>query len=135
MGWAFSKKPDAELATAALGHAVQKHNPDTSKLMFHSDQRVQYSARKFVGYLDTLGITQSMSRRGNCWDYAVMERFFRSLKAERLNHVAFINHNAVAHTVESYIRFYNYGRLHSAIDYQTPHQQSQQLKRKMKKAA
>ncbi len=129
MGWALSGTPDAELAKAALGHAVCKHNPDTSKLMFHSDQDVQYSARKFTDYLDTLRITQSMSRRENCWDNAVMERFFRSLKAERLDHLVFINHSAVVHAVESYIRFYNYRRLHSAIDHQTPHQRTLLMKK------
>ena len=72
-----------------------------------------------------------MSRRGNCWDNAVMERFFRSLKTERLNHLSFINHQAVIKEIENYINFYNYKRRHSAIEYMTPYQKSQ----KMKKAA
>ena len=88
--------------------------------MFHSDQGTQYSSKAFIDYCSTNGITQSMSRKGNCWDNAVMERFFRSLKAERLNHQSFANHFEVVQNVESYIYFYNYKRIHSAIGYITP---------------
>ena len=70
-----------------------------------------------------------MSRRGNCWDNAVMERFFRSLKTERLNNLRFINHEAVIAEVESYIYFYNYKRLNSAIDYLTPNQKYHELRK------
>ena len=97
--------------------------------MYHSDQGVQYSAKEFRSRLQELNITQSMSRQGNCWDNAVMERFFRSLKTERLNQLSFINHQSVVSEVENYIRFYNYKRRHSAIDYMTPHQKSYELKK------
>jgi transposase InsO family protein len=63
-----------------------------SQLMFHSDQGVQYSGNLFKQTLSLHDITQSMSRRGNCWDNAVQERFFRSLKSEYLNGLRFINH-------------------------------------------
>ena len=106
VGWAMSKHPNAALAKEALRHAVRRQQPDTSKLLFHSDQGVQYSANLFVDYLNKLNITQSMSRRGNCWDNSVMERFFRSLKTERLNLLSFINHKAAVTTVESYLYFY-----------------------------
>ncbi len=129
MGWALSKEPNAELAKTALQQAIRKHRPDTRQLLFHSDQGVQYSASLFVDYLDKFKITQSMSRRGNCWDNAVMERFFRNLKTERLNYLSFINHHSVVNTVASYISFYNYKRLHSAIDYKTPHQKTQEMKK------
>ena len=120
VGWAMSQQPNAELAKNALTDAIKKQQPDTTQLLFHSDQGVQYSARLFTDYLQTLKITQSMSRRGNCWDNAVMERFFRSLKTEKLNRLSFINHQSVITVVESYIRFYNYKRLHSAIGNITP---------------
>lgn len=58
-----------------------------------------------------------------------MERFFRNLKTERLNQLTFINHQAVIQQVESYINFYNYKRLNSAIDYMTPHMKYQELKK------
>lgn len=69
-----------------------------------------------------------MSRRGNCWDNAVMERFFRSLKTERLNHLSFINHESVIKNVNQYIHFYSYTRIHSAIDYKTPHEKFNEMK-------
>jgi len=129
VGFALSKSPNAQLAKDALNHAISKQHPDTTKLLFHSDQGVQYSAKLFVKHLSLLKIKQSMSRRGNCWDNSVMERFFRSLKSERLNHLTFINQDAVCHNVESYIYFYNYTRLHSSLGYITPAQKMAQLKK------
>ena len=87
--------------------------------MFHSDQGVQYSAKIFRDKLALLNITQSMNRTGNCWNNAVMERLFRSLKTERLNNITFINHVSMVDEVESYIRFYNYKRRHSSLGYIT----------------
>ena len=129
VGWALSQSPNAQLAKDALTHAIKMQNPDTSQLMFHSDQGVQYSAHLFVNCLKKMKITQSMSRRGNCWDNAVMERFFRSLKTERLNQLSFINHRSAVKVIQSYIRFYNYKRLHSAIDYLTPNQKFQEMRK------
>lgn len=128
VGWSMSQQPNAALVKGALRQAILKHQPDTTQLLFHSDQGVQYSANVFVDYLNTFGITQSMSRRGNCWDNAVMERFFRSLKTERLNRLSFMNHLSAIHVVEKYIHFYNYKRLHSALGYLTPNQKKLELK-------
>ena len=129
VGWALSKSPDAQLAKAALSNAIGRKQPETSKLLFHSDQGTQYTANMFAVYCEGLKITRSMSRRGNCWDNAVMERFFRNLKTERLNHLRFINHEAVVAEVESYIYFYNYKRLNSVIDYLTPNQKFNELRK------
>ncbi len=127
VGWSLSKNPNAELSKNALSNAIARHNPNTRKLMFHSDQGVQYSAKKFTSYCDKLNVTTSMSRRGNCWDNAVMERFFRSLKTEKINYEDFNNHNEVVKSVESYIYFYNYKRIHSAIGYKTPAEKMAEL--------
>ena len=129
VGWALSKHPDAQLAKQALSNAINRKEPDTSQLLFHSDQGTQYTANMFAVYCESFKITRSMSRRGNCWDNAVMERFFRNLKTERLNNLSFINHNAVVAEVESYIYFYNYKRLNSAIDYKTPNQKFNELQK------
>lgn len=129
VGYALSKRPNAQLAKDALSDALRKQAPNTRKLLFHSDQGVQYSAKSFVQQLKRLEVTQSMSRRGNCWDNSVMERFFRSLKSERLNYLSFTNHDAVVSIVESYIHFYNYKRLHSVIGYITPAEKMQILKK------
>jgi len=80
--------------------------------MFHSDQGVQYSAKVFRTKLTQLNITQSMSRRGNYWD-----------------HLSFITHHSVVSETENYIQFYNYKRRHSSIDYMTPHQKYNELKK------
>jgi len=80
VGGAFSQSPNAELAKRALQHAIKMQQPKTNHLLFHSDQGTQYSAHLFTGYLKELKLTQSMSRRGNCCDNAVMESFFRRLK-------------------------------------------------------
>ena len=128
VGYALSKSPNAELAKAALNNAIKRQQPVLNQLLFHSDQGCQYSAATFRERLSQLTITQSMSRRGNCWDNAVMERFFRSLKTERLNRLSFINHDSVISEVDSYIKFYNYKRRHSALDYMTPHQKYNELK-------
>ncbi len=129
VGYALSKKPNAQLAKDALSDAIKKQAPNTRKLLFHSDQGVQYSAKKFVKELKEFKVTQSMSRRGNCWDNSVMERFFRSLKSERLNYLSFINHDAVVNVVESYIHFYNNKRLHSVIGYITSAEKMQIFKK------
>ena len=84
VGYALSQTPNAQLANDALLNAIKRKTPNTSKLMFHSDQGVQYSAKIFRDKLIHFNITQSMSRRGNCRDNAVMERFFRSLKQKGL---------------------------------------------------
>ena len=128
IGYAMSRSPNAALAKEALLNAIKRQIPDTKQLMFHSDQGTQYSAKAFRDYLVLHGITQSMSRRGNCWDNAVMERFFRSLKAEKLNQLSFINHIAAVNQTEKYIYFYNYKRRHSSIGYMTPHQRACELK-------
>ncbi len=129
VGYAMSQSPNAQLAKDALMNAIKREKPNTNLLMFHSDQGVQYSAFEFRNLLAKFQVTASMSRRGNCWDNAVMERFFRSLKTERLNDISFINHQSVVNEVENYIQFYNYRRRHSGIDYMTPHQKLNELKK------
>ena len=83
VGWAMSDKPDAELAIKALEMAYQQRGCP-SGVLFHSDQGSQYGSRVFRQRLWRYRMTQSMSRRGNCWDNAPMERLFRSLKTEWL---------------------------------------------------
>lgn len=127
VGYALSKTPDARLAKQALTNAIAKHQPNTANLLFHSDQGVQYTANLFKETLSLHKITQSMSRRGCCWDNAVQERFYRNLKTEYLNDLSFINHQSVVNAVEKYISYYNNKRLNSAIEYLTPTQKRQEL--------
>ena len=120
VGWACSTKPNTSLALSALTHALRRHTPNTSTLLFHSDQGCQYTARPFVETLKNKGITQSMSRQGNCFDNAVMERFFRSLKTEKLRNISIVSHESATHIIDKYIRFYNNKRRHSANDNVAP---------------
>jgi len=115
------------LAKQALIHAITMQQPDTGGPMLHSDQDVQYTADLFKQTLLLHGITQSMSRRGNCWDNAVQERFFRSLKSEYLNGLSLINHQSVVSAAEHYIWYYNNQRINSVIGNISPAQKRQAL--------
>lgn len=81
VGWAMSDTADADLVVQALDHAWEQRGRPHG-VMFHSDQGSQYASRKFRQRLWRYRLVQSMSRRGNCWDNAPMERLFRSLKTE-----------------------------------------------------
>jgi putative transposase len=118
IGWACSRRPDTALVVTALDRAWQARGRP-AEVMFHSDQGVQYTSTYFTTYLQDRYFVQSMSRRGNCWDNAVIERFFRSLKSEGL--VEHLPDPARAeHAVDDYTIFYNTERLHSSLGYTTP---------------
>lgn len=129
VGYSLSRSPDTNLTLAALDSAIQNRRVDTNQLLVHSDQGCHFSSRAYRQRLRALNITQSMSKRGCCWDNAVMERFFRSLKSERLNGLSFVNHQSIVTEVESYVRFYNYKRIHSGLGYLTPHEKYQQMQK------
>lgn len=113
VGWAFSSNPNTDLVIRALRLALGQRKAE-GELMFHSDQGCQYSSHRFVKYLAENQITQSMSRRGNCWDNAPVERFFRSLKTERIRKKAYTSHSLATQDVSNYIAgFYNTRRRHS----------------------
>lgn len=80
ISWSLSKRPDAELAVRALDMAYKRGKPQN--VLFHSDQAFQYGARKFRQRLWRYRMTQSMSRRDNCWDNSPMVQVFGSLKSE-----------------------------------------------------
>lgn len=130
VSWAFSSQPNSELSTRALQLAVQHRRPDQS-LLFHTDQGVQYSSDQFQRSLRMHGITASMSRRGNCLDNAVTERFFRSLKTERVNTRQYKTRQEAMEDIADYIEpFYNRIRRHSTLGnlspaaYEQKHQQT-----------
>lgn len=82
IGWSVSDKPDTQLVIAALNQALNTRKYIRGELMFHSDQGCQYTSNDFCLYLRDRGIVQSMSRRGQCWDNAPTESFFRTMKGE-----------------------------------------------------
>lgn len=112
VGWSLSDKPDAELASKALDMPwEQRGRPQNA--MFHSDQRSQYSSRKFRQRLWRYRITQSMNRRGNCWDNAPMARLFRSLKTEWVPATDYLTQNQAKKEIGYYLMdYYNRQRPH-----------------------
>ncbi len=120
VGWACSESSDAELTSAALRIAYESRGRPES-VMFHSDQGSQYSSVKFTQQLWRFKIRQSMSRRGNCWDNAPMERFFRSLKTEWIPKFNYRSYNEAETDVHKYIHLhYNAVRGHSYNNYLSP---------------
>jgi putative transposase len=97
-----------ELVSEALRDAIERRRPDGKQLLHHSDRGSQYTSDAYQRTLKLLGITCSMSRRGCCYDNAVMERFFWSLKHEWTNHEQFANLEEARLSVFKHIEtFYN----------------------------
>ena len=91
------------------------------KLVFHSDQGIQYASEEFRQMLSKYGVTQSMSRRGNCYDNAPMESFFHTLKTELINMENFKTSKEAEYAIVNYIEeFYISVRLHSSLNYKSP---------------
>ena len=107
MSRACSNQPNSELSVLAINLAVQLRQPQ-QPILFHTDQGVQYSSDAFGQALAKHNITASMSRRGNCLDNAVTERFFRSLKSERVNYKQYKTRAEGMADIADYIEsFYN----------------------------
>ena len=123
VGWALSASLATELVSEALRTAIEARRPEGKHLLHHSDRGCQYTSDAYQLTLRTLGITCSMSRTGNCYDNAVAERFFWSLKHEWTNHETFHALADARLSVFKYIEtFYNPERLHQALGYQSPDQ-------------
>ena len=121
VGWAMADHMRAELVLDALSAALGSREPSEAGLIFHSDQGSQYKATRVREALDAAGITCSMSRRGNCWDNAVAESFFATLKREHVYRTIFLTREAATTSIAEWIEvFYNGQRKHSALGYCTP---------------
>jgi len=105
VGWALSLSPDSKLTAKALEMAYESRKRP-KKVMYHSDQGMHYTSKKFRQTIWRFQMKQSMSRRGNCWDNAPMERFFRSLKTEWIPKLGYQNFNEADHSITSYIMGY-----------------------------
>jgi len=110
VGWALDERIDAELCCRALRVALQSRRPP-SGLILHSDQGSQFTSESFTDLARSHGITQSMSRRGDCWDNAVVESFFDTLSAELLEERTFTSLPHVLDELFKYIEYYNVERL------------------------
>lgn len=120
VGWPMAEHMRAQLVNDALLMAIWKRKPDKG-LMWHTDRGSQYASKSRRALLTQHGIRQSMSRKGNCWDNAVSESFFHSLKTELIHHQTYQNRSKAKQAVFEYIEvFYNRERLHSANGYLSP---------------
>ena len=128
VGWALSESLATPLICDALRNAIEQHHPDNiDGLIHHSDRGCQYTSKMYQDTLNLLGITCSMSGKGCCYDNAVMERFFWSLKQEWTNHYVYSNLEQARLSVFQYIEvFYNRKRIHQSLGYRTPEQFEQE---------
>lgn len=120
VGWAMAAIQDEQLVEQALQMALHHRRPGVG-LLHHSDRGCQYTSAAYQQVLATRGIQVSMSRRGNCYDNAVMERFWATLKGECTSRYVFETHEQARHVVFEYIAcFYNRVRRHSTLEYLSP---------------
>jgi putative transposase len=125
VAWTLSKNmttTDTTLSAFKLALKNRNINKD-NQLLFHSDRGVQYAAHEFKNALKEYNITQSMSRKGNCWDNAPSESFFKTIKIECLDKYIFTDSSTLRKFIFRYIDgWYNTVRSHSALNYKSPMQ-------------
>ena len=120
VGYALSRRNDTQLALAALEAAI-KHRALTIGLLHHTDQGSPYASEEYQAALKASGIVCSMSRQGDCWDNAVAESFFSTIKSEvALDDPELTPEQASAQVVDYIENFYNSERMHSTLDYFSP---------------
>jgi len=120
VGWAISAKNDTELAWSALEQAARGRRP-CAGLVHHTDRGSPYASGDYRKALAAHGMTASMSRKGDCWDNAVAESFFATLRTELVDDERYATRREAALSIGDYIEsFYNTERLHSHLDYVSP---------------
>jgi transposase InsO family protein len=120
VGFAMDDQMPAELPLAALAQAIKERKPEAG-LVHHSDRGSQYASHVYRTMLAQHKLRSSMSRKGNCWDNAVAESFFGTLKQEEIYRHVWPTRESAKNAIASYIeRFYNVRRRHSAIDHLSP---------------
>ena len=134
VGWSMSSRMKAQLVVDALRMAIWQRKPKDGLIM-HTDRGSQYASHQYRNLLSAHGINGSMSRKGDCWDNAVAESFFGSLKQERVQWQNYQTRFEAQQNILNYISmFYNSRRLHSYLGYQSPNQYEQNMA-KLEKAA
>lgn len=120
VGWAMADHMKTNLVADALTMAVARRRPGPG-LLHHSDRGVQYASDDYQGLLAEHGLSCSMSGKGNCYDNAVIESFWSTLKTELVHHEQYATHEEARMSIFQYIEvFYNRKRLHSSLGYQSP---------------
>ena len=120
VGWNLSDSIETSLLIKAFKNAVNFHKPKKG-CIFHSDRGIQYASKEFRTILGNYNMLQSMSRKGDCWDNAPSESFFKTLKLERVYHRKYENKEEARSDLFHYIEiFYNRKRLHSYLNFTNP---------------
>lgn len=120
VGWSMSERIKAELVCEALKSAYWRRKPKPGLIM-HTDRGSQYASDNHRKLIRDFQMVQSMSRKGNCWDNAPMESFFKTLKVERVYQLHYDTRAQARLDIVNWIEgFYNRERMHSAINYQIP---------------
>lgn len=120
IGWSMNKRMKKSLVVDAMEMALRQRKT-AAGLIFHSDRGSQYCSNEFRKILRRNNIKQSMSRKGNCWDNAVAESFFSTLKKDLVFHEEFETRNEAKRKIFEYIEvFYNRERIHSVLDFKSP---------------
>ncbi|MFA0962156.1 IS3 family transposase [Roseivirga sp. BDSF3-8] len=121
IGWSLSTTLSVSETVMKAWQMAIKNRPIEKELIFHSDRGIQYASEAFTYELRKRSVIQSMSRKANCWDNAVAESFFRTLKSEMVYHTHFNNIMQAKRAVFEFIEvWYNRKRLHAALEYKTP---------------
>ncbi len=122
VGWSIDKRMTAALVCNALTMAIWQRQPEAG-LIVHSDRGSQYASHVYREIIDQQGFIGSMSRKGNCWDNAVAESFFGTLKQERVQWRHYQTRLEAAADIRDYIvMHYNEKRLHSYLGYVSPNE-------------
>ena len=123
IGWSTSHRMKTSLVLDALKHAVYRNKNSDDKVILHSDQGSQYSSYEYQKFIKKYNITPSMSRRGNCYDNAVAESFFKTIKKELVRKQIFRTRVEASSKIFEYIEmFYNSKRRHSYLGYIAPNE-------------
>ena len=120
VGWAMSKRINKQLVCDALYQALWRRGFPKNVIM-HTDRGSQYCSKQYQKLLQSYNLVCSMSRKANCWDNAVAESFFKTLKAELVYQTKYHTRAQAKQDIFEYIAiYYNKQRLHSSLDYKTP---------------
>ena len=123
VGWATGHRQTTPLIISALKMAVTRLSAPDTQVILHSDQGSQYSSYDYKKFAKEHNIVLSMSRRGNCYDNAVAESFFKTLKKELVRKQVFVTREIAASKIFEYIEmFYNAKRRHSYLGYISPNE-------------
>ena len=120
VGWDLSESLEAHSLIHCMHKASKLHKPKPG-CIFHSDRGIQYASKEFRNILRENDMTQSMSRKGDCWDNAVSESFFKTLKSELIRNVKYKSMEEAEKSLFNYIEiFYNRKRIHSTLGFTSP---------------